>query len=121
MNAAAADDAGVPLLATLSSTPRSSIAPAACLRDLCGGIVEQSVALLRTAEASSAALLHSDAAVAAAIARCANGIEPVEATTATAAELRARGVGAVLFAGAGDGVRRVFDEMRAMEWWPPLL
>src|SRR5947199_290076 len=46
--AAAADQLEVPLLATLSSRPRSSVAPHRWLRDLCGGVIEQSAALLRT-------------------------------------------------------------------------
>jgi hypothetical protein len=119
--AALADELEVPLLATLSSSPRSSVAPNRWLRDLCGGVVEQSAALVRCVEGGNIALLHTDAAMAAAIARRAEGVHAVKAATATAATLRERAFDAVLFAGADAALLRVLQEMSAIEWWPPLL
>lgn len=119
--AAVAEELAIPLLATLSSSPRSSTAPSHWLRDLCGGVVEQSAALVRCVEAASIALLHTDSAAAAAISRRTNGIRAVEAVTATAAKLRELAFAAVLFAGADAALLRLLQEMSAIEWWPPLL
>ena len=119
--AALAEEMELPLLATLSSSPRSSVAPNHWVRDLCGGVVEQSVALVRCVETGSIALLHTDSATASAIARRASGVSPVEALTATAAKLRELAFAAVLFAGADAALLRLLQEMSAIDWWPPLL
>ncbi len=119
--AAMADEVRVPVLATLSSSPRSSIAPGAYLRDLCGGVVEQSAALIRSVGAKSIALLHTDGTIGPPIAQCASGVFPIDASTVSAAALRERDFAAVLFAGAGPAVLRILGEMRALDWWPPLL
>jgi hypothetical protein len=92
--AAAADELEVPLLATLSSHPRSSVTPHRWLRDLCGGVIEQSAALLRSIEAKKVALLHDDDDVARRVA----GAYPFHAARATAGDLA--GFDAVLFASA---------------------
>ncbi|MEK6372173.1 MAG: hypothetical protein AABO58_05705 [Acidobacteriota bacterium] len=119
--AAVAEEAELPLLATLSSCPCSSVAPNRWVRDLCGGVVEQSAALVRCVEAGSIALLHTDAATASAITRRADGVRAVEAATATAAKLRELAFAAVLFAGADAALLRLLQEMSAIEWWPSLL
>jgi hypothetical protein len=117
--AAVADEIGVPLLATLSSSPRSSVAPSAWLRDLCGGVIEQASALVRFVDSKPVALLHTDDAVAGAIARRAGGVAPFDATAVHGMEMHA--FGAVLFAGADQAMARVFDEMDSPEHWPALL
>jgi ABC-type branched-subunit amino acid transport system substrate-binding protein len=119
--AVVAEEMEVPLLATLSSNPRSSVAPNRWLRDLCGGVVEQAGALVRCVGAKNVALLYTDAEVASAITRYADGIQAIEAATATAARLRELAFAAVLFAGAGTAMLRLLEEMSAIEWWPPLL
>lgn len=119
--AALAEEMALPLLATLSSNPCSSVAPNHWLRDLCGGVVEQSAALVRCVADGNIALLHTNATTASAIARRADGVHPVEATTATAATLRDLAFTAVLFAGADAALLRVLQEMSAIEWWPQLL
>lgn len=103
--AAAADELQVPLLATLSSGPRSSVAAHRWLRDLCGGVVEQSRALLRSAKAANAALLHTDDA----IARCVPAARPFHAHTAAARDLA--GFDAIVFAGADPAMLRLFAEL----------
>lgn len=119
--AAVAEAMEVPLLATLSSNPRSSIAPNGWLRDLCGGVVEQAAALVRCVGVENVALIHSDTAVASAITGGRDGIRAIDAATATAAKLRELAFAAVLFAGAGTALLRLLAEMSAIEWWPPLL
>jgi hypothetical protein len=120
--AALAEELELPLLATLSSCPCSSIAPNRWLRDLCGGVVEQSAALVRCVDAGNIALLHADAGTAAAIARRTDGaVHAVEAESATAETLRELAFTAVLFAGGDTAMLRVLGEMNAIEWWPPLL
>ena len=119
--AAVAEETEIPLLATLSSNPRSSIAPNNWVRDLCGGVVEQSLALVRCVEAANIALLHTDPPTAAAISRRSAGVRAVEAMTTTAAKLRELAFAAVLFAGADAALLRLLQEMSAIEWWPPLL
>ena len=113
--AAMADEMEVPLLATLSSSPRSSVASARWLRDLCGGVIEQSMALLRSFEARPVALVHGDEEVAERI----DGAQPFPAAETSAADLR--DFAAVLFAGAHASMRRILDEMRALARWPPAL
>jgi hypothetical protein len=110
--AAVADEMHVPLLATLSSNPRSSIAPSRWLRDLCGGVVEQARALVRSVESKSVALLHTDNAIALRV----EGVHPFNANHTSARDLA--GFDAVLFAGAEPAMLRLFEEM---EIWPTLL
>jgi len=111
--AAVADAAEVPLLATLSSRPRNSIAPSRWVRDLCGGIVEQSIALVRHVGAQRVALLHRDREIAEAVARRVDGVHPIDASTASL-----RDFDALLFAGPEAIPLGLFDETVR---WPPLL
>jgi hypothetical protein len=109
--AAVADDLRVPLLATLSSHPRSSVVSHHWVRDLCGGVIEQSCALLRCAGAKNAALVHADDAVA----RRVPGVRPFDARTVAAQDLD--GFDAIVFAGADPAMPRVFTELAS----PPKL
>lgn len=121
--------AGVPLLATLSSSPRSSIAASPFLRDLCGGVVEQGAALMRTITpelgGGAVAIVHGDDATGVALVGQAirAGLRSVlvSAEAASADEMRDDGAAAVLFAGAHPQMLRIADEMRELAWWPPLL
>lgn len=110
--AAVADELQVPLLATISSRPHSTIKPTRWLRDLCGGVIEQARALVRTAKAKTIALLHTDDAVA----HLVDGVQPFEASRASARDLE--GFEAVLFAGADPAMLELFEQM---ERWPTLL
>ncbi|HEX2120625.1 MAG TPA: ABC transporter substrate-binding protein [Thermoanaerobaculia bacterium] len=122
----AAAELGIPLLATISSKPWSSIAPGKWVRDLCGGVVEQSVALMTAFGArgggGTVAVLHDDHAAAEAIGRYA-GLQAqfADVKTMTAEELRRRDPAAVLLAASGGAAERLLHELSVMQWWPPLL
>lgn len=113
--AAVADELEIPLLATLSPTPRSSVAPSRWLRDLCGGVIEQSAALLRHVGMKRVALVHSDEAIARRIA----GAQPFVAAETSARDLQE--FDAVLLAGLGEALARLVDEMGALDRSPALL
>ena len=106
--AAVADELEVPLLATLSSNPRSSVAPGRWLRDLCGGVVEQACALVRAVEAKNIAMLHTDDAVARRVA----GVEPFDANRVAARDLA--GFDAILLAGPDAAMLHILKEIEPL-------
>lgn len=120
-----ANEIGIPLLATLSSSPHSSLSPAEWLRDLCGGAVEQGLALVRAVGARKVAIVNCAGAPGEALARRVEaagvGALPVAVDKASAAELRDAGADALLLIGGDPALVRLLDEMRALDWWPPLL
>lgn len=126
--AAMAEAERIPLLATISSRPRSSVAPNRYVRDLVAGIDGQARALaifaarqLHATRIAIMAVTGDGAATLAAEQLRTLGLEPIPVGDATtSATLRARGVDTIVFLGSPSRLRELLAA-RTAEWSPAVL
>ncbi|MCU1246559.1 MAG: hypothetical protein JWN02_2469 [Acidobacteria bacterium] len=125
--AALAEEEQIPLLATLSSRTRSSIATSRYVRELLAGIPEQSRALakfvtMRTPQAHTAILHTSEgssivaADAAAGVLRKAKGEVRLFDDSIAAHALEERGIDTVIFLGSPDAMASLLAGSRAAGW-----
>lgn len=129
--AAVAEETRTPLVATITSNPRSSIAPGRYLREIYAGLAEQSRALVRLAAADGSKAKNiaivggrhadiRDAAVQEWRDAGFGAIETVDAGAFDALALRDRGVNTILFLDSKP-LHALLESLERTQWTPTVL
>jgi ABC-type branched-subunit amino acid transport system substrate-binding protein len=130
---ALAEEKQIPFVATITSNPRSSIAPSHYTRELFAGLAEQSRALVRLAarekpETKRIAIIASGARLAdirdAAVQECRDdgygAVETIDPPTADAAMMRNSGINTILVLDSGP-LAALLSKMEEWNWKPTVL